>query len=256
MSMLIWGVSGCGKTTLAMTAPGKKLHIAFDPDAAASLGAMPSDELFIADFSGIKPSDVEKFIGDDPMKIRQIITDLEIDTVVVDSMTSLGDLCTAQGAARANIVSPQARVKASAEFPTLQGYQFRNGIILQIVSSLLRVTSSMQKHIIFIAHEDVPEKNADGIVMQISMMLGGKLNAQTPVKLSEVWNVRDDAKKGRIIAIRPCRQRVPMKTRMFITTGEPEFPWNFDPEKWEGDTIEQWHRQWVDNGGKKIPLPK
>ena len=37
MSLLLWGASGTGKTTLACTAPGKKLLILFDPDGDASI---------------------------------------------------------------------------------------------------------------------------------------------------------------------------------------------------------------------------
>lgn len=256
ISMLLWGVSGCGKTSLAMTAPGKKLHIAFDPDAAASLGGMPNDSLIVADFSGMSPSDIEKIQGDNPLKLREFITDNEIDTIIVDSMTTLGDICTERGAERAAALSANAKIRPSAIFPTMQGYQFRNGLLLQTTRSLLRLSSVMKKHIIFIAHEDQPERNADGIVMHINMMLGGKLQAQVPLNLSEIWNLRDDGKKNRWIAIRPCRQRQPMKTRMFSTTEEPEFQWKFDPDNWKGDTIEGWYHQWVENGGKKIPLPK
>ncbi len=37
VALLLWGASGCGKTTLASTAPGTKLWILFDQDGANSL---------------------------------------------------------------------------------------------------------------------------------------------------------------------------------------------------------------------------
>ena len=37
MSMILWGDAGCGKTTLAATAPGRKLFIALDPDGDMSI---------------------------------------------------------------------------------------------------------------------------------------------------------------------------------------------------------------------------
>ena len=43
MAILILSASGDGKTTLAATAPGKKLWISFDSDATACLG--PRDDI-------------------------------------------------------------------------------------------------------------------------------------------------------------------------------------------------------------------
>ena len=37
VSMMLWGSAGCGKTTFANTAPGKRLYINFDPDGTSSL---------------------------------------------------------------------------------------------------------------------------------------------------------------------------------------------------------------------------
>jgi hypothetical protein len=47
-----------------------------------------------------------------------------------------------------------------------------------------------------------------------------------------------------------------LKSRMFITSGEPEFDWKYDADEDEGPGIETWYDQWVVNGGKKIPLPE
>ena len=44
MSMILWGDAGCGKTTLAATAPGRKLFIALDPDGDMSIRHMPDWE--------------------------------------------------------------------------------------------------------------------------------------------------------------------------------------------------------------------
>ena len=95
----------------------------------------------------------------------------------------------------------------------------------------------------------------DGVVLHITLMLGGQLPEQAPVDMSEVWAVSDTGRQRRI-AIRPVRNRKPCKTRMFTTTGSPEFDWKFDPEKWEGHMISTWWEEWLKGGKEKLPLPK
>jgi len=74
------------------------------------------------------------------------------------------------------------------------------------------------------------------------------------VKLSEIWNMTDTGRERRI-AVRNCRARKPMKSRMFITSEESEFIWHYDADKQEGEGIAQWYERWSQNGGKKIDLP-
>lgn len=200
----------------------------------------------------MKPVEVDKLTqSDNPLRLKEFIAENDINTVIFDSLTSYSNLCLARG------VEMVKSSSATILHPTMKGYGNRNGLVLQTVKKLLRVTAETGTHIIFIAHEDVPEKNDEGVVMHISIMLGGKMSVQAPVDLSEVWAVRDDGKKKRFIAVRPCRQRQPMKTRMFQTTGEPEFQWDFDPDHWKGDgQIAKWYDAWVDSEGKKIPIPK
>ena len=93
-----------------------------------------------------------------------------------------------------------------------------------------------------------------GIVLYISIMLGSSLNAQVPIDFSEVWHVSDTGKERRI-AIRQSRSRRPMKSRMFISSGDPEFVWNYDADTDEGSGISDWYDQWSSNDGKKIELP-
>ena len=46
-----------------------------------------------------------------------------------------------------------------------------------------------------------------------------------------------------------------MKSRMFIQSGDSDFTWDFNPESWEGEGIEEWYNKWVSNNGQKIKLP-
>ena len=52
MSMVLWGPSGAGKTTLAATAPRPILWLNFDPDGTSSL--MDQKDILIADFANEK----------------------------------------------------------------------------------------------------------------------------------------------------------------------------------------------------------
>lgn len=250
-SMLLWGSAGCGKTTLASTAPGKKLWINFDPDGVASIA--DRDDVIVADFADQPDSCVERFKEPDPYKIGKLIEEHEIDTVVFDSMTSFGDKAMSHGVAMAKGTTKGRQ--STLEDPGFAGYGNKNTWVRLCVKNMLAITAKHNANMIFIAHEDKPVTNDKGVVMFISIMLGSSLNEQIPVQISEVWGMTDTGKK-RVIAIRPCRMRKPMKTRMFITNTEPEFEWKYDAETGEGDTLEGWYEQWKSNKFKKIPLPK
>jgi len=250
LSILLWGTSGCGKTTLAATAPGRKLWINFDPDGTETL--LGRDDILVIDFSTEKNDVVAKFREENPIRIEKFIAEQNIDTVVFDSLTSYGEKALHYGVKMAQGTTKGR--SATLEDPGFSGYGNKNTWTRLAVKNLLQSTGKLNKHCIFIAHEDKPTTNEQGTVLFISIMLGSALNEQIPVSLSEIWHMSDTGKK-RMIAIRPCRMRKPMKTRMFKTTGEPEFAWHYNAETWEGDTIEKWYNEWIARGSK-IDLPK
>lgn len=257
MSLLLWGASKCGKSTLAATAPGKKLWISFDPDATAPLGECP-DEIVELDLASQPDSVVEKFKDKKAGMCRDIdkllAEDTEIETVVIDSTTSFGDK-----ALRHGVTVAQGTMKgrsATLEDPGYSGYGNKNTWTKLLVDNMLQITAKHNRHVVFVAHEDKPEKNDQGVIMFITIMLGSSLAQQVPIHLSEVWHMEIVGAKGQYrIQVRPCRSYKPMGTRMFVTTGDPEFNWNFDPDKWEGDTIAKWYEQWKATGFSKVPLP-
>ena len=119
---------------------------------------------------------------------------------------------------------------------------------------IFRSAVKLDKHIIFIAHEDVPKQDDMTGALMVSILVGGKMQSEIPIKLSEVWHLEDTG-KSRKITIRSSRLRKPMKSRMFIQSGDSDFTWDFNPESWEGEGIADWYNKWVKNDGKKIELP-
>ncbi len=234
-----------GKTTLACTAPGRKLHLCFDPDGGASIRGRKDTTTI--DLSAYPPEKVREFAKGIPIEnLDKVIA--QYDTIVVDSLTMIAEKTLRHGI---NTVKG-----ATIERPSPGAYGTRNAYIFEIVRNMLEFTSKHGKHVIFIAHEDAPEKDDNGAVLQISLMLGGKIPNGVAVRINEFWYLGEDSKGKKRIAIRPVRQRKPMKTRMFKTGGEPEFMWNYDADTLTGDGIENWYNRWRDNNFEKIDLPK
>lgn len=246
IALLLWGDAGCGKTTLASTAPGKKLWVLFDADGVLSLAGR--DDVVVLDLSGEKHTVVDQLKRDDPFGLEKTLKEHpEIETVVIDSLTALAVLATEN--AVASVTS------ATNENPGLKGYGHRNAVTLRVVTSFMRLTKRLDRHIILISHEDTATVDDKGVVQFISLALGGKQVNQIALALSEVWWMQDTGKERRI-AVRPCRTRKPMKTRMFDAGTVPEFTWRYNIEDWKGDGIDTWFEAWKKAGGHKISLPK
>jgi len=240
---LFWGDAGCGKTTLAATAPGRKLLLNFDPDGPASIASR--DDVDVADFSDSPHNIVEQFKKDNILGLEPAIE--QYDTIIVDSLTNATFMCLQQGISTTK--------GAKIERPSPGSYMARNALTVQLVKRMLRLTAKHGKHCIFIAHEATPTQSDDGVILFITIMLGGQLPNDAPKDLSEVWAITDTGRQRRI-AIRPVRLRKPCKTRMFTTTGAAEFEWKFDPETWEGHKIEDWWQEWLEGGKEKLSLPR
>lgn len=243
IALLLWGSSGCGKTTLAATAPGKKLWINFDPDGMNSVTHFP--DIDVVDLSDASHSVMDQFKKqDNPLGLKSVIEDY--DSIIIDSMTN---------AAYKGLMTGISTVKgATIDRPSPGAYQVRNAVALQLTKNILRLTGAYKKHCIVICHEAAPDKNDDGAVQRITLMLGGQLPQQTSLDFSEVWNMTDTG-KARRIALRPIRFREPMKSRMFSTKDKPEFDWKYDADTLEGKGIADWYEAWKENGYRKIAVP-
>lgn len=255
ISLLLWGESGCGKTTFAATAPGRKLLINFDPNGPASIASR--DDVDVLDLSDQQHKMLEKLRGEDPLGLSAVLKEGKYGTVMLDSVTGMSQLALERGvalsAAQANKGTP-----SSLEFPGLQGYGARTTVTVATLKSLLRLTGRYNVHFIATTHEDDAEKNDKGEFLFITMMLGGKIKNNVALQISEIWYM-SSSEKDRKIAIRPCRGRKPMKTRMFRNDGQPEFVLRYDQDKSDEEnthTIAKWWDAWNASGKSKLPVPK
>jgi hypothetical protein len=243
-SMLLWGPAKCGKTTLASTAPGKKLWINFDPDGLASL--LGRDDIVIADYSSEKPYVIiPKLLNEDPLNISTYLkANPDVLTIVGDSITFLDRMALTEACKKKSL---------NLEEPGQRGYSVKNNYVRQIVGNLMRVAQEQNRNIIFTAHEAAPDKDKDGNVIGMGLALSDSLSVAFSAMPSEVWNVNDVNGK-KTIAVRPCRLRSPMGSRMFNSAASPEFIWKYDPITRKGEGIADWFKQWQERGAK-IPLP-
>lgn len=249
LSLLIWGPAGAGKTTLAATAPGRKLVVLFDPGGADSLRGVP--DVSVLDLSSQPNSIVTYAKGDDKVPFGLADAVADFDTLIVDSLTTFA--AKALGHA---ISSGFAGNNTSLDRPGIAGYTYRSSTTMQMIMNCLNFTGKHNKHCIFIAHEAAPETNDSGAIIRYSLEMGGSTATQVPNRISEVWYLFDPGNnKSRSIMIRPARLRSPMKTRMFVTDAGPEFEWKYDTTKHEGATIASWFDAWQTSKAKLL-LPK
>lgn len=266
-SALLWGEAGDGKTTLAATAPGKKLWINFDPDGPRSIIGLADQHkdnrdsilripILVADLSGETSKVVDGFRNEDHLKLGAILSDVDIgiETVVVDSVTRFSQL--AMELAVKNNIGGGSNFRPSLETPGQTAYGARNTLTYRMFVDIFTVTKKYNKNVIFITHEAAPHTNDKGETLFITMALGGQLPRLGSSQLSEVWHVSDTGRERRI-AVRPCRSRKPMKSRMWDITGSPEFVWKYNIENPDPEfEIATWWRRYLEGGGRKLPLPK
>lgn len=254
--MLLWGKPACGKTIAASTAPGRKLWLQFDPSGTASLER--SDDILVADFASYKPAQLANFKqgGMIERDLLKNIPEHNINTVVVDSLTSFGQMALSYA-----LVSGKANVgkfQASIEQPGQTGYGIRGSMLLDFCTMILRVCQDTKAHCIFIAHDrEVFDDN--GSLKEITVSLGGQSQTVIPAKISEIWHMEDTGRDRRIY-VRSHGVKTLMRTRMFEVDAKRNnfiFPYDQSTRTTHasGDGIATWYEQWKANGFNRIPLP-
>ena len=242
--MLIWGDSGSGKTTLAATAPGKKLFVMLDPGGELSL--TDRDDIGVLNLTTESPTKlITQFASADPYQIgKLLVARPDIETVVIDSMTTLAYVAL-QNSVMIN--------KSTIERPGMHGYTYRNASVLRATVSLLKLCSEHKRNLILITHEGSADRNDEGSVLSVTMALSEGVANQVGLRFNECWHLSDTGTERRI-AVRPCRLRKPMKTRLF-GADKPEFVWHYNSDTQVGEGIADWYHAWQSSGGKRLPLP-
>jgi hypothetical protein len=244
LSMILWGDSGSGKTTLAATTPGRKLFLMLDPDGDMSIRNMPDwHRINLSKESSVDI--VKEGLKPDPYTLYNLLADF--DTLIVDSLTKFSEHAL-QYAVR---VAP----KSTIENPGLNGYGLRNICVSSLISNTLRITGQLNKHVVFITHEKDADRNDNGAILSVGMLLGGQLPNIASKDISEVWNLRDH-NGHRYIAIRPERMHSPMKSRMFDMTTQTNFEWRYNANTHRGPTIADWWQAYIAGNYTKLPVPK
>jgi len=245
-SGLIWGPAGSGKTTLASTAPGIKLHMCFDPDGEMSL-ADRSDVLTMAFYQYNPLTVVGEFKKSDPYGITGFLQEHEeVETVILDSMTVYAHYALLEAVQRAG------GAKVTLQQPGMNGYSYRNSLVLQAASTMLGITAKLRRNIIFTTHEGAPDVEDDG---NITMILSTNLANQIGLRINEVWHLADLNGTSRVISVRPHTRMKPMKTRMFRADHLVKFNWYYNANTNTGEGIADWWHAWKENSGNKIDLP-
>jgi hypothetical protein len=244
LQMLLWGDSGSGKTTLAATAPGTKLFLMLDPGGDLSLA--DRNDIAVLNLASEPPTKlITQFGLADPYGIGKILMARpDIETVVVDSMTTL---------AYAALQNSVMFNKSTIERPGMHGYTYRNASVLRATIAIMRLCAEHKRHLILITHEGAADRNSEGVPISITMALSEGTANQVGLRFNEVWNLSDTGTERRI-AIRPCRLRKPMKSRLF-QSNQPEFVWSYNADARTGEGIADWYTAWQKGGGKKLPLP-
>lgn len=247
---VLWGKTGCGKTTFLSSLPQPILFVMLDPDGKESIP--PECEHYIIDLSSLSDGETVRAIKNTvPAMIERI--DKPTASVVVDSLTILAER--GLNYAIEQNVGAGKEFKPTIEAPGQTAYGARRQYIIHAVSNILKATAKRGFHCFFTTHDTEVTDDA-GKIINYTMMLGGKANNDVGLKISECWWMREHDGKW-FIATRNCRSREPIKSRIFDSKKAPEFELKFDPNLGSDQphAIAVWHKLWMGGGKKKLPLP-
>jgi hypothetical protein len=256
---ILWGPVGAGKTPLAATAPGRCCFIMFDIDGWKSIAHVNSIKLI--NLAGESDEIVDKFekLSDLESALKPALTDPEISTIILDSVTSFMDRCLTRGIIR---VGSTPRDRPTNLAPGLRGYGARAMLVRQCVMNLHTLCERYNKSFIITAHEKTEyAKDSQGneTIDFITMLLSGETFVQVPKNFSEIWRIElmGDGRTGVLTYphshYRPCRSRMFRRAEGYKPSS---FEWKFDTYSWHGEGIESWMNQWKEAGCRAIPLPK
>ena len=169
--LLVYGISGGGKTTLCQTVPGKTLVI-----------SMEAGLLSIKDAKNVTAIEVKE--AAEIEEIAQLLESgkLDYDTVCLDSVTEMSEIVLAN------------------EFKKNKDPRKAYGEVIQIMTKTMRRFRDLPIHVVFIAKQQEVRDEATGMFHYQPMMVGAKLPTQIPYFFDEVlclrtFDVEDDKGK-------------------------------------------------------------
>lgn len=223
---IIWGDSKTGKTTWAMSLPGRKLLINFDPDGYLSVASR--DDFDVLDLS-ILP------VGEQIDQAKKAATYIvenkdKYQSVILDSVTTLVAATTKDAINRG--VGKSTKFSPTLDTPGLVAYGSRNAHAMDVIEKVLRATGINRQHCFFIAHADDPEYDEDGKnVLRQTMMLGAKVRQGAALRVSEIYYLGLATQNRRTIYTAPFGVLTPMGSRIFDTAKVPRFDLRYTIDK-------------------------
>ena len=157
--ILVYGMAGAGKTTLAKTAPGKVLVIS----AEAGL-------LSIRDAKNVEAIEVKE--ASEVMQLHDALKsgELQYDTVCLDSVSEISEIL---------LTWEKSRSKDP---------RMAYGNVQESVTNLMRAFRDLNMHVLFLCKEDVV--NDDGVLRHAPKMVGTKLGESITYFFDEVLALR------------------------------------------------------------------
>lgn len=226
----------------------------FDPDGIDSIDPTP-DDIVVDLATKLDPRNVDRWeeggIAERDLDVV-LSQDTNIQSVIVDSVTSFGELALTYA-----IQSGKANGKgftATLDAPGIGGYGIRNRAVLSFTRMILRVTGKRGKHVMLVCHENTADRDKEGNIESISILLGGDLPEKVPLQISEVWHMEDTGTK-RVLALRPYAKRSPMRSRMFDAMTAARFDFKYDARTKTGEGITDWYARWEAGSFKKLSIP-
>jgi len=157
--ILVYGMAGAGKTTLAKTAPGKVLVIS----AEAGL-------LSIKDANNVEAIEVKE--ASEVMELHNALKSgaLQYDTVCLDSVSEISEIL---------LTWEKSRSKDP---------RMAYGNVQESVTNLMRAFRDLNMHVLFLCKEDVVDD--DGVLRHAPKMVGTKLGESITYFFDEVLALR------------------------------------------------------------------